>query len=83
MNSNGIKIIYESRYVFIYTEKITINKSHLIQIFQGIHPGLVNTEIYGDSVIFNKLKTKLPVVEPKDVVDCVIFALSAPPNVQV
>ncbi|XP_008555848.1 farnesol dehydrogenase [Microplitis demolitor] len=48
----------------------------------GIHPGLVNTEIYGDSVIFNKLKTKLPVVEPKDVVDCVIFALSAPPNVQ-
>ncbi|XP_057331992.1 farnesol dehydrogenase-like [Microplitis mediator] len=48
----------------------------------GIHPGLVNTEIFGDSVLFNKLKIKLPVVEPKDIVDCVIFALSAPPNVQ-
>ncbi|KAH0548914.1 hypothetical protein KQX54_004297 [Cotesia glomerata] len=48
----------------------------------SIYPGLVATKITGDSVVFNKLLRKLTQIEPKDVADCVVFALSAPLHVQ-
>ncbi|XP_074111254.1 uncharacterized protein LOC141535294 [Cotesia typhae] len=48
----------------------------------SIYPGLVATGITGDSMEFNKLLRKLPQIQPKDVADCVVFALSAPHHVQ-
>ncbi|XP_057318348.1 uncharacterized protein LOC130663244 [Microplitis mediator] len=49
----------------------------------GIHPGLVKTEIINAIDGISEILKVMPYLESKDVVDCVIFALSAPPHVQI
>ncbi|XP_011298473.1 dehydrogenase/reductase SDR family member 11-like isoform X2 [Fopius arisanus] len=49
----------------------------------GIYPGLVKTEILEMSGADPRVYNKLPYVESEDIADAVIYALSAPCNVQV
>ncbi|XP_057319401.1 farnesol dehydrogenase-like [Microplitis mediator] len=49
----------------------------------GIHPGLVKTELQNTSEVLLDLFNAIPYMQSQDVADCVVFALSVPPHVQI
>ncbi|CAD6214596.1 GSCOCG00004134001-RA-CDS [Cotesia congregata] len=48
----------------------------------SIHVGLTSTEIFGDSALFNKVKSKFPNLKSSDIAGGVVFVLSMPSYVQ-
>ncbi|CAD6244127.1 GSCOCG00013258001-RA-CDS [Cotesia congregata] len=67
------------------------NESDILKAFNfaesnfggGLYPGLVKTEIISLGGFNPDMYKILPYLEPKDLADCLVFALSAPPHVQV
>ncbi|XP_034936180.1 farnesol dehydrogenase-like [Chelonus insularis] len=62
--------------------RVELAKNKDIIRLTSIYPGLVKTEILEKGNVGNKIFDLVPYLETKDISDSLIFALSAPPNVQ-
>ncbi|CAD6204790.1 GSCOCG00002981001-RA-CDS [Cotesia congregata] len=49
----------------------------------AIHPGVTGTELFFSSELHRNIYNNTPYLKPKNVVDCIMFALSAPSHVQI
>lgn len=60
-----------------------INPHPNLFLFQSISPGLVHTETTRNMKQLDLFKTEKLILDPEDIVDGVMYALSTPPHVQV
>ncbi|KAF4531862.1 hypothetical protein B566_EDAN000890 [Ephemera danica] len=74
-STSGQRICAEPTGLYVYA-----GSKHAIR---SVSPGLVRSEIFGDGELAEQMFTENPTLEPRDIADALVYALSTPPHVQV